>query len=716
MRCVAAALVILLTAACGAQQPVVPADTVVATDHLGRALPTAAECGPPKAGKQVGIFYFLWLGEHAEQGPWDIAKILAQDPQAMSKPDSPLWGPMYVAHHWGEPLFGYYRADDPYVLRKHAQMLSDAGVDFVVFDVTNNFTYKPWYLALLKTWSQVRAEGGKTPQVAFLTPFWQPARAVAELWRDLYQPGISPDLWYRLDGKPLILADPDLIAGTSGNTQQDRATELTAGHTLGQSFHTDKPLLEAGGSFPTWTELNSAATLSLRRGGPTGEVLVTERREKLADNAWWVLRLPRAEPAGDYYLELSQPTGKVGWWSHGTDVFPAGEAYADGRPAAGDRTLRLVQGGDGQDSLRSFFTWRKPQADYFQGPTGADQWCWLEVYPQHVYRNSRGEKEMMGVGIAQNAVDRRLGAMSEKNSKGRAWHDGANDPAPDASDRGLNGIEQWRRAREQDPRIVFVTGWNEWIAGRFPEFAGVKEPVMFVDEFDREHSRDIEPMVGGHRDAFYYQLVGEIRRFKGVATPEAPSAPKSLSLQADPAAWASVAPTYRDDAHDEAHRNHLGYGRLPAYVNESGRNDIVEAKLARDADNVTFRVETREPITPHNGERWMWLLIDIDGQRATGWEGYDFIVNRQVTDAATTTLERCDGTAWSWTPVGQVGYRAAGRQLVVSIPRRLLGLAGKPVRLDFKWVDHPLRDGDIDSFTTDGDAAPNGRFNYRFAE
>jgi hypothetical protein len=60
----------------------------------------------------------------------------------MSKPDSPLWGPLHIPHHWGESLFGYYLTDDEGVLRKHAQMLADAGVDVVVFDVTNQITYR----------------------------------------------------------------------------------------------------------------------------------------------------------------------------------------------------------------------------------------------------------------------------------------------------------------------------------------------------------------------------------------------------------------------------------------------------------------------------------------------------------------------------------------------------------------------------------------------
>lgn len=42
---------------------------------------------------------------------------------------------------------------------------------------------------------------------------------------------------------------------------------------------------------------------------------------------------------------------------------------------------------------------------------------------------------------------------------------------------------------------------------RFDEFAGIKEPVMFVDQFNQENSRDVEPMRGGHWDTYYYQMV-----------------------------------------------------------------------------------------------------------------------------------------------------------------------------------------------------------------
>ena len=47
---------------------------------------------PAPKSNQVGLFYFLWLGEHGRTGPYDVSKILAADPDAGRKPDSPVWG------------------------------------------------------------------------------------------------------------------------------------------------------------------------------------------------------------------------------------------------------------------------------------------------------------------------------------------------------------------------------------------------------------------------------------------------------------------------------------------------------------------------------------------------------------------------------------------------------------------------------------------------
>ena len=53
----------------------------------------------------------------------------------------------------------------------------------------------------------------------------------------------------------------------------------------------------------------------------------------------------------------------------------------------------------------------------------------------------------------------------------------------------------------------------------------------------------------------------------------------------------------------------------------------------------------------------------------------------------------------------------------LAISRSDLGLrdASKPVRLEFKWADNMQRPGQIEDFALNGDAAPNGRFNYAYS-
>src|ERR1019366_3973509 len=145
-------------------------------------------------------------------------------------------------------------------------------------------------------------------------------------------------------------------------------------------------------------------------------------------------------------------------------------------------------------------------------------WGWLEAYPQHVFTNAAGAPEQMAVGVAQNAVDGKLSVLSNPRSLGRSFHDG-HEPAPaDCDYSGRNFAEQWRRALQVDPEFLFITGWNEWIALRFDQHAPFHAPgpVTFVDEFNGEFSRDIEPVKGGHGDDYYYQMIANIRRYKGV--------------------------------------------------------------------------------------------------------------------------------------------------------------------------------------------------------
>ena len=687
-------------------------DTWSATDALGRVLPNATQAGSPRRDRWVGVFYFLWHGPHINGGPYNVSEILQREPGAMLNPASLLWGPLGAMHHWGESQFGYYLADDAYVLRRHAQMLADAGVDFIIFDVTNQATYKSYYMALLKVFAEVRAAGGRTPRIAFLTPFWDSRRVVGQLYADLYQPGLYSDLWFRWEGKPLILADPWLIGETEGTEAHNVAMLLQAGHTLGQSFAVTRPFEAVSAQCPTFTTTNSGMTLTLYRDGPQGEQLASQTFDNLTDNAWVSLRSSPPLTPGTYYLEMSSPRGTPAWWSQAAKTWSGGRAFADRSATNGSRALRVEISDQDRLQLRSFFTFRKPQPDYFLGPTGPDMWSWLEVFPQHVFRNSKGEKEQMSVGVAQNAVDGRLGSLSEARARGRNWHNRANDPRPGAVNEGLNFSEQFEHALKEDPRVIFITGWNEWIASRFDQFAGVREPVMFVDQFNQERSRDIEPMKGGHGDNYYYQMVSYIRRYKGVRAPPPSSGPATIALDADFGDWAAVLPEYRDDIGDAARRDHPGWKQATRYVNDTGRNDFVAAKVARDAVWLYFYVRTKDPITPETGTNWMWLLLSVKGFTGTNWQGYNFVVNR----TAAGVLEESTG-GWNWRRAGTVRYRVNGCEMALAVRRKDLGLgdATKPLHLEFKWADNVQQPGCIEEFAVNGDAAPNGRFNYVYS-
>ena len=112
----------------------------------------------------------------------------------------------------------------------------------------------------------------------------------------------------------------------------------------------------------------------------------------------------------------------------------------------------------------------------------------------------------------------------------------------------------------------------------------------------------------------------------------------------------------------------------------------------------------------------MLLLIDADNNPQTGWYGYDFVVNKSVKNDNTTTIMRYDSTqkASPWVEVADLKFSYSANELEISIPRKLLGLTGNLFTFDFKWSDNPAELKDPISFCTNGDTAPNRRFNYRY--
>jgi hypothetical protein len=363
--------------------------------------------------------------------------------------------------------------------------------------------------------------------------------------------------------------------------------------------------------------------------------------------------------------------------------------------------------------IQEFFTFRIPipQYDITNPPLGG--WAWLQNFPQSPQRGPAGEIEQITVGVAQNYNSTtHLAPMSFPGAYGRSYHNGKMETRHDAVLQGYNFGEQWGRALAVQPPFVFVTGWNEWTAGFYSEWAGYKAPPpIFVDEFNQEFSRDIESMRGGHGDDYYYQLVSNARKYKGVRSLP-PVTAKSIPMNGNFSFWKKVEPEYRDYIGDTVHREATGVGHAGPYNNNSGRNDIVAAKVSFDAKNVYFYVRTKQPLTPHTDPDWMLLYINSDSNYRTGWLGYDFVINRK-SGYHTTSVEKCVNGKYQWQTVGEAKYVVNGNEMEIAVPRQMLGIRNLPSTLDFKWADHCYSRGDCTDFSLNGDAAPDDRFNYR---
>lgn len=362
--------------------------------------------------------------------------------------------------------------------------------------------------------------------------------------------------------------------------------------------------------------------------------------------------------------------------------------------------------------IRAFFTFRPGQPVYNKGPMREDHWGWLEIFPQHGFvEGETGKFEQVTVGVSQNwSKARGLTAMNAPGSFGRSYTDAnGHSEDPDAVNYGLNFQEQWDRAIELDPEFIFITGWNEWIAGRYEEWQ--HQHNAFPDQYNQEHSRDIEPMKDGHGDNYYYQMAANIRKFKGVAKPPIFTQNKTISIDGKFVDWKTVSPEFKSHKGNTLERNSAGWGDL-VYKNTSGRNDIVASKVTSDNDNLYFFVETANSLSPADDPAWMRLFIDTDRNSATGWEGYDFVINRS-SPGEKATIEKNTG-GWDWIKVAELDWKMSANKMEIAVPKAVLKL-NEDVNIEFKWSDNMQAGGEIMDFLLHGDVAPLGRFNYYYA-
>ena len=592
------------------------------TDDLDRTLHNSGQVGVvgDNGNKQVGIFYFLWHGDSSVQNGsnklYDLQKIIdTYGTTTASKVNStqfngePLYGDVGHVHWFAEPLYGYYH-NDPWVMRKHAELLTNAGVDFIYFDVTNGFAYTTQAIKMMNILHDLNEQGFDAPQVVFYTNSAS-STVVTTLYNEIYSKNVHPDTWYRINGKPVIVC--------------------------------------------------------------------TERSDNL-------------------------------------------------------RTSGTID-----STIKSFFTMKESQWPLESKQTNG--WPWMDFeWPQKVYTNASGGERTMNVSIAQhndysnNYTFSSSALHGNYKNRGRSYGSTAAQIAswstslgktyynaykadPSMTDHGYNFQAQWDHAINSNIQYALVTGWNEWIAQRQngETFHGDANKVAFVDAASMEFSRDAEMMRGGYFDNYYMQLIYNIERFKGDAPVIMQDSRKPINVTGEFDQWDSVLVSYTDPAGDNAMRKGQGYGDV-TYTNDTGRNDIVSAKITHDTKNVYFYAQTRSTVSMYDtNSSWMQLFLDTDRNANTGWYGYDYIVNYKASGYFTTTVAKYTGTngAYGYTNVGTVSYRASGNQMMIQVPMSLLGISSySNINMEFKWADSDTTYTTMEQFYTDGDAAPLGRLNY----
>jgi len=250
---------------------------LVSTLAMAAAAPAAPSYPPvPPKERLVGIAYTTW---HTD-------------------PNS--------ADRWGTPLLGGYASNDRHIIRRHAEWLADAGVDFVWIDWSNNvnYTYNPNVknptfdmiegatTAIFEEYARMRVEGKKTPNISIFAGVTDSPEAAADgrlqrkadqIYKEYVQnPRFRPLLQMYL-GKPLLVVyvntpSPFLNGVPKWNDDRFSVRWMTGYVTEQPTLRTDDLVSKYG--YWSWED-RGPQTYSVHDGRPEAMVVVASYRPQV---------------------------------------------------------------------------------------------------------------------------------------------------------------------------------------------------------------------------------------------------------------------------------------------------------------------------------------------------------------------------------------------------------------------------------------------------
>ena len=471
------------------------------------------------------------------------------------------------SYHWGEPEMGYFLSKDEYVIRKDMSMLADAGVDVLVMDVTNAVRYWDEWDVIFPVMQKMKAEGNKVPQFCFWAFNGPAITVVQDLYEKIYKADKYKDLWFYWDGKPLLLVQR----------------------------HAERRCQRPG---------LAASQSALRSGGQ-------DRREPSA------LRRPRITPRSSTRTTRQEVkeffTLRTMWWGYhewaGKRFIGTEDNWSFGYDLGDDRVKAMKP-----DELVSRHNGVKEEAAVTpaQHPSSLIGKSWTREH---------GEPQLERIRSA-GAHLRAVAGQDRRASRGLRHLFPA---AMGRGDPGQSAVSVHQRLERMDGRQVSAGG------GTAPlPFMRRNSTYFFVDQYNAEFNRCIQPMKGGYTDNYYMQMAQNIRRYKGVRPiPEL----ERTALGGDRRRFRRLGGRQRRvPRHGRRHvPPRLPRLRRPAlHRTTRAATTSSPAKSPWTTSTSISTPRRSEPLTPHTGNNWMLLLIDADQNHDTGWYGYD--LSRQQED------------------------------------------------------------------------------------
>ena len=546
------------------------------SDALGRRIEPVGAFND----KQVGMFYFLWIGQHGS-AKFDNS-VLALDVQKNDRSGED------VHHYWAKPLYGYYDSGDRWVFRKHLQMLTMAGVDYLVFDTTNSYYYQEVCHNIFPVALEMIEEGWNIPRFVFDTNC-RSSETVKGIYEAYYNPATEngkryAPLWYRhpdrnnrnFGHKPWIIAKNN----ETGDNQKYNYSALP--EDIRNFFY-------------------------------------------LRESAWFVEdKVPYA-----FATDVDNPTLHEGMISVSVAQHTSG-AFSD------------------------------------------------SVFEE--------------------------GRRDDNRGRGYSRKDGKNDETRIA--RGSCFEEEWQRAfSNKDTDNVFLSTWNEWVAQKQQYKLNGRSSCYFVDQYNTEFSRDIEPADNELADNYYMQTVKNIRAFKCKSAAVAAERAHTVDIHGGAKAWrqAKYYAAFTGDGEGRKHKS-SNYG-LPEYVQSGAVNDISGIRVACDEKYVYFEIECEGKLLSDkkSGEYPSVWISDGNG-------GYSHRISvKKDGNAQIHRIENgTDRTA------GGAECVIGKNSLSVKAERAAMNLAGKEKGFAFKVTDGiESLDNVLECYSV-GKSVPLGRLDYFF--